>query len=87
MSSWHVLRLGQLRGSIDTAAPERSKHAGIFFDVKRSGEATRRPRLRIPPAAEGRRAERPSSAFPLTLGAATFAHGGGRARGWGSQDI
>ena len=29
--------LGQLRGSIDTTAPERSKHVGIFFDVKCSG--------------------------------------------------
>ena len=46
--------LGQLRGSIDlVATPARSKHVGIFFDVKCSGEATRRPHLRIPPLQRG----------------------------------
>ena len=45
--------LGQLRGSIDLVAPARSKHVGIFFDVKCSGEATHRPHLRIPPLQRG----------------------------------
>ena len=40
--------LGQLRGSIGLATPERRKHVGIFFDVKCSGEASRRPHVRAP---------------------------------------
>ena len=40
--------LGQLRGSIDLATPERSKHVGIFFVLKCSGEASRRPHVRTP---------------------------------------
>ena len=47
------IALGQLRGSIDTGAPERSKRVGIFFDAKCSGEATRRPHLRVPPHCRG----------------------------------
>ena len=40
--------LGQLRGSIDLVTPERSKHVGIFFDVKCFGEASCRPHTRTP---------------------------------------
>ena len=75
--------LGQLRGSIDLVAPARSKHVGIFFDVTCSGEATRRPHLRIPPLRGGRRGhvETVVGGCPRTLGAAAFAHGDGRSRG------
>jgi hypothetical protein len=52
----HVTALGQLRGNSDHANPVRFEHVGIFFDVKRSGEATHRPHLRIPPFSAGRRA-------------------------------
>ena len=53
----HVTALGQLRGNSDHANPVRSEHVGIFFDVKRSGEATHKPHLRI---------------FPLQRGEASF---------------
>ena len=45
--------LGELRGAVDLVTPARSKFVGIFFDVKCSGEATRRPHLRIPPLQRG----------------------------------
>ena len=48
---------GQLRGNSDHANPVRSEHVVIFFDVKRSGEATHKPHLRI---------------FPLQRGEASF---------------
>ena len=45
--------LGQLRGAVDLIKPASSKFVGIFFDVKCTGEATRRPHLRIPPLQRG----------------------------------
>ena len=49
----HVTALGQLRGNSGHANPVRSEHVGIFFDVKRSGEATHKPHLRIFPLQRG----------------------------------
>ena len=49
----HVTALGQLRGNSDHANPVRSEQVGVFFDVKRSGEAIHRPHLRTPPLQRG----------------------------------
>ena len=49
----YVTALGQLRGNSDHAKPVRSEHVGVFFDVKRSGEATHKPHLRIAPLQRG----------------------------------